>query len=248
MVSDERAAALRDKCLNLAKTCRSGSGPASERTSQSRQLMSARELLATQPTGIELATCLHQQSLRHDDELAGIDSDTRMKQAEAILARLYPIEQAIMQTRARTIAGLGVNSCGYDIVKQFQTNGEPIRGNRIINPAEAEVVRRIFHDYVVGKSAKRIAAELNKDGISAPSGGDWGFSTINGNAKRGNGILNNEMNVGRIVWNRQRFIKAPETGKRQARPNPAAEWFKKCPNCALSAMNSGTPQRRDKSP
>jgi hypothetical protein len=33
-----------------------------------------------------------------------------MKQAEAILARLYPIEQAIMQTRARTIAGLGVKA------------------------------------------------------------------------------------------------------------------------------------------
>src|SRR5713226_7772634 len=41
MVSAERAAALRNKCLSLAKTCRSGSGPASERTSQSRQLMSA---------------------------------------------------------------------------------------------------------------------------------------------------------------------------------------------------------------
>jgi hypothetical protein len=41
MVSDERAAASRNKCLNLAKTCRSGSGPASERTSRSRQLMSA---------------------------------------------------------------------------------------------------------------------------------------------------------------------------------------------------------------
>jgi len=37
MVSADRAAALRNKCLNLAKTCRSGSGPASERTSQSRQ-------------------------------------------------------------------------------------------------------------------------------------------------------------------------------------------------------------------
>ena len=37
MVSAERAAALRNKCLNLAKTCRSGSGPASERTSQSRK-------------------------------------------------------------------------------------------------------------------------------------------------------------------------------------------------------------------
>jgi hypothetical protein len=30
-ISDERAAALRDKCLNLAKVCRSGSGPASDR-------------------------------------------------------------------------------------------------------------------------------------------------------------------------------------------------------------------------
>ena len=87
------------------------------------------------------------------------------------------------------------------------------------------MVRRIFHDYVVGKSAKRIAAELNKQGISAPGGGDWGFITINGNAKRGNGVLNNEMYIGRIVWNRQRFIKDPETGKRQARPNPAAEWI-----------------------
>ena len=40
MVSAERAAALRNKCLNLAKTCQSGSGSVSERTSQSRQLMS----------------------------------------------------------------------------------------------------------------------------------------------------------------------------------------------------------------
>ena len=69
-----------------------------------------RELLAAQPTGIELATCLHQQSLRHNVEPARIDADTRMKQAEAILGRLYPIEQAIMQTPARTIAGLGVKA------------------------------------------------------------------------------------------------------------------------------------------
>lgn len=119
----------------------------------------------------------------------------------------------------------GGNSYGYDVVKQFQADGEPIRGDRAINETEAEVVRRIFGDYVAGKSAKRIAAELNRDGISAPGGGDWGFSTINGNAKRGNGILNREFYIGRMVWNRQRFIKDPETGKRQARPNPAAEWI-----------------------
>ncbi|WP_268740644.1 recombinase zinc beta ribbon domain-containing protein [Novosphingobium beihaiensis] len=32
------------------------------------------------------------------------------------------------------------------------------------------------------------------------------------------------MYVGKIVWNRQRFVKAPDTGKRQARPNPEEEW------------------------
>lgn len=128
--------------------------------------------------------------------------------------------------RGRIEAGKsgGGNAYGYDVVKKFDGNGEPIRGDRTINPVQAEVVRRIFRDYATGKSAKRIAVELNHDGVEAPSGGDWSFSTINGNPKRGNGILNNEMYVGKLVWNRQRFIKDPDTGKRQARPNPESEW------------------------
>ena len=119
----------------------------------------------------------------------------------------------------------GGNSYGYDVVKKFDGNGEPMRGDRIINEAQATVVRRIFRDYAAGKSPKRIAFELNKEGIAAPSGGEWSFSTINGNAKRGNGILNNEMYAGRLIWNRQRFIKDPDTGKRLARPNPESEWI-----------------------
>ncbi|WP_268740643.1 recombinase family protein [Novosphingobium beihaiensis] len=59
--------------------------------------------------------------------------------------------------------------------------------DRTINDAQAEVVRRIFRDYAAGKSAKAIAFALNKEGVPAPSGGDWGFSTINGNPKRRNG-------------------------------------------------------------
>ena len=128
--------------------------------------------------------------------------------------------------RGRVEAGKsgGGNAYGYDVVKKLDGNGEPIRGDRTINPVQAEVVRRIFRDYAAGKSAKTIAFALNRDRIPAPSGGDWGFSTINGNPKRGNGILNNEMYVGKIVWNRQRFVKDPDTGKRQARPNPESEW------------------------
>ncbi|WP_216333496.1 recombinase family protein [Rhizobium sp. X9] len=128
--------------------------------------------------------------------------------------------------RGRVEAGKsgGGNAYGYDVVKKFDSNGEPVRGDRTINEAQAEVVRRIFRDYAAGKSAKMIAVSLNRDSIPAPTGGDWGFSTINGNPRRGNGILNNEMYVGKIVWNRQRFVKDPDTGKRQARPNPESEW------------------------
>ena len=32
------------------------------------------------------------------------------------------------------------------------------------------------------------------------------------------------MYIGKLVWHRQRFIKDPDAGKRQARPNPESEW------------------------
>jgi site-specific DNA recombinase len=121
----------------------------------------------------------------------------------------------------------GGNSYGYSVVKQFAPTGKPVRGDRTIDEAEAAIVRRIFRNYAAGKSAKRIASELNRDRVPAPSGGHWGFSTINGNAKRGNGILNNEVYIGKIVWNRQRFLKDPDTGKRVARLNPSEEWVVK---------------------
>jgi site-specific DNA recombinase len=66
---------------------------------------------------------------------------------------------------------------------------------------------------------------LNKDGMQGPAGKTWGPSTIYGNWQRGTGILNNELYVGRLVWNRQQFIKDPNTGRRQARLNPEAKWI-----------------------
>ena len=37
-----------------------------------------------------------------------------------------------------------------------------------------------------------------------------------GGAKRGTGILNNELYIGRLVWNRLRYVKNPDSGKRVA--------------------------------
>jgi hypothetical protein len=50
------------------------------------------------------------------------------------------------------------------------------------------------------------------------------LGTIYGNWRRGTRILNNELYVGKLVWNRQRVVKDPATGKRQARPNSPDEW------------------------
>lgn len=41
---------------------------------------------------------------------------------------------------------------------------------------------------------------------------------------RGSGILNNELYVGRVVWNRREYRKNPDTEKRVARHNDRDEW------------------------
>jgi site-specific DNA recombinase len=99
------------------------------------------------------------------------------------------------------------------------------KGELEIDAAEAGIVRRIFASYLDGRSARDIAADLNAERIGGPRGGIWNASTIAGSRKRENGILQNSLYVGRIVWNRQTFIKDPDTGKRVSRKNPRAQWM-----------------------
>jgi site-specific DNA recombinase len=97
-------------------------------------------------------------------------------------------------------------------------------GERSIVDCEAAVVRRIFEEYVAGRSPREIARGLNRDSIPAPNGRAWNGSTINGNPKRGSGILFNEAYIGRLVWNRCQKIKNPDTGKHTHRPNDRSAW------------------------
>ena len=113
----------------------------------------------------------------------------------------------------------GGNSYGYDVVRRVGEDGEYAKGERTINEYEAAVVRRIFSDYIRGSSPKAIATALNKEGVKAPAGKLWGASTLYGNRDRGTGILNNELYIGQLVWNRLRYVKDPETGRRISRKN-----------------------------
>jgi site-specific DNA recombinase len=124
--------------------------------------------------------------------------------------------------RGRVEAGRsgGGNSYGYDVVKRIGDDGEPVRGERRINPQQAAIVRRISVEYAAGSSPKAIARTLNREKVAGPRGGEWAASTIHSHRRRGNCILNNELYIGRIVWSGQCFIKNPETGRRVARLNP----------------------------
>jgi DNA invertase Pin-like site-specific DNA recombinase len=129
--------------------------------------------------------------------------------------------------RGRVEAGKsgGGNSYGYDVVRGLGPDGQPLTGERRINAQEAAIVRRIFEEYASGVSPRAIAKQLNAEGIPGPLGGTWGPSTIHGNRQRGTGILNNELYIGRLVWNRLRYVKDPDTGKRVSRLNPDTVWI-----------------------
>lgn len=124
--------------------------------------------------------------------------------------------------RGRVEAGKsgGGLSYGYRVVRS--ASGE--RGDLEIDIEEADVVRRLCHAYVDGVSPKGIAKRLNAEGIMGPGGRAWSPSTIHGHRRRGTGILNNELYVGRRVWNRLHYVKDPDTGRRISRINPPSEW------------------------
>jgi site-specific DNA recombinase len=128
--------------------------------------------------------------------------------------------------RGRVEAGKipGGNSYGYEMVRTLKDDGSVTTGERIINQTEAQIIHRIFKEYAEGLAPRKIASRLNQEGIPSPRGGHWNASTINGSRQRRNGILNNELYRGRIIYNRQTFLKDPETGKRASRPNPESEW------------------------
>jgi site-specific DNA recombinase len=115
-------------------------------------------------------------------------------------------------------------SYGYETDVQVLAGGQIDRGRRRIVPEQAQVVRRIFTWRAEGRSTSWIVKQLNEEGIPGPTGGAWRISTLCGSRQRRNGVLNNELYAGRIVFNRQRFVRDPVTRKRVSKPNPESQW------------------------
>ena len=131
-----------------------------------------------------------------------------------------------LEGRVRQGRSAGGISYGYRVVREFGPDGEPVRGKREIVPEQAVIERRIFMSFAAGASPRAIAREPNLENYPGPSDRQWGDTTIRGHHARHSGILRDELYVGRLVWNRLRFVKDPSTGKRVSRLNPESEWIR----------------------
>jgi DNA invertase Pin-like site-specific DNA recombinase len=73
----------------------------------------------------------------------------------------------------------------------------------VIDEKEPDIVREIFRHFADGKSARSIAHFFNERCVPSPRGGTWAVSALIGDASKGLGLLNNEIYVGRLTWNKR---------------------------------------------
>ena len=171
----------------------------------------------------------------------GFDTDAKGHKIQAtvrgMLNEIYLDDLAEKTHRGLTGRALegfnaGGRSYGYrhlPIVDESRRDeyGRPrvIAARREVDTAQAVVVREIFELFAAGRSPRAIAHELNRRRIPAPRGGTWAISAIYGDRRAGVGILNNPLYVGRVVWNRSRWARDPDSGRRRRIERPESEWI-----------------------
>ena len=116
---------------------------------------------------------------------------------------------------------------GYRSVpsSERKRDGAPAGYMLEIDEDKATVLREIFARYAGGDSCQKIAADLNRRGVRGPRGGTWSVSGIYGSPAQCTGVLNNELYIGRQVWNRSHWVKHPITGVRERQERPESQWI-----------------------
>lgn len=94
---------------------------------------------------------------------------------------------------------------------------------QVVDETEAIIVRRIFQMCAEGGSLRGIAKTLNAEGVPSvcPRTGKKYAARCPSMIHE---MLRRERYIGRIVWNRSRFVKRPGTNRRVCRPGPKNEW------------------------
>lgn len=156
--------------------------------------------------------------------LDSFDSDAPHARMQAGVSGLMSDEQRAhirvrthlaLETRAKTQRPTGGRAYGFD------NAGQPVE-------PEATVVREVFAQYAAGEALLQIVSSLNQRGVPSP-GATWNRAKRRQDARwlvsAVHEMLRNERYLGRVVWNRSKWVKDPETGIRQRRERPRSEWI-----------------------
>jgi DNA invertase Pin-like site-specific DNA recombinase len=136
-----------------------------------------------------------------------------------------------LEGRARAGKSTGGKAYGHIAARDSSS------GKLEIHPEQANVVLRIYQDYAHGLSPRAIAAALNREGVASPGSArkraeprlrPWMPSAIAGDPSRGIGILNNELYIGQVIYNRSRWVRsASDSSRRRWVENPREEWIRR---------------------
>ncbi|MGH8250670.1 MAG: recombinase family protein [Steroidobacteraceae bacterium] len=127
----------------------------------------------------------------------------------------------------------GGRTYGYRNVKR--TVGGREMTERVIEPREAKIVRRIFKLRAEGHSPLAICRVLNADNIPSPGAAwartsgikpTWRASALIGDPRFGTGMLSNPLYRGRAVWGRMKWKRdAGDSSIRIPVPVPEKDWI-----------------------
>lgn len=158
----------------------------------------------------------------------GYDSESEHREMYRGMRGLFN-QQFLRDVGKKTHRGLsgqiarGYHAGGLSFGYRSEPDGE--RGHKLaIVEEQAAHVRWIFEQYAAGWSVQKICYDLNARGVPSSRGGTWAVSAVYGRADRGTGVLNNELYIGKYVWNRAQFVKDPDTRKRTRVDRPREEW------------------------
>ncbi|MGH2404145.1 MAG: recombinase family protein [bacterium] len=131
-----------------------------------------------------------------------------------------------MEGQVRKGRSPGGRPYGYRSQPIIDERGRVAGAERVIDEAEAAVVRRIFRLYAGDEgghphSPREIAQILSADGIAPPGARwpnrsatqrtTWSYTSLIGQRKFAKGILNNRLYAGKLVWNKSQWLRHPDT-------------------------------------
>ena len=163
------------------------------------------------------------------------NSITILTPVDGVVTRMIDGMKAVMDAHQLEDLKVMIRRGMSAVVREGRHNGGTAYGYRPILgkpgeleivPAEAEIVKRIYAEYIRGASARAIVARLNSEGVPAPRGHFWRAITLVGHTRRRTGVLQCELYTGHIVWNRAYRVRNPDTGRREWRYWPETEWIR----------------------